>query len=363
MAEPLKNVYQRAFFTRLMQDFRDCGTPLPEEEFIRRIFDEAWEERELKERIHHITRVLYTVLDRPYEETLMALKPVAARQSPDFSMMFFPDYVAVYGLEEDWETSIEALAYFTQFSTSEFAVRPFILKDPARMMQQMEGWATHENHHLRRLASEGCRPRLPWAMALPAFKKDPRPILPILERLKNDPSLYVRRSVANNLNDISKDHPDLVLSIAQQWQGQSPATDWIVKHACRGMLKQGLPAALRLFGFGDPERAMIHDLQVNQATITIGETLMFTFQLRHAMEKNMRLRLEYGIYYHKANGQQSRKVFMITENGFAPRQDHPFRRTQSFRNLTTRKHYPGPHRLVIIVNGEEKAAIAFEVVN
>jgi 3-methyladenine DNA glycosylase AlkC len=89
-----------------------------------------------------------------------------------------------------------------------------------------------QNHDVRRLASEGCRPRLPWAMALPQFRKDPSPALPILEKLKNDESDYVRKSVANNLNEISKDHPQLVLDICERWYGQTANTDWLVKHAC-----------------------------------------------------------------------------------------------------------------------------------
>src|SRR5690606_35694045 len=128
-----------------------------------------------------------------------------------FATMIFPDFVEVYGLD-DWDASLPALAQFTQQSSAEFAVRPFLLRDQPRMLAQMALWAEHDSEHLRRLASEGCRPRLPWAMALPALKADPTPILPILDRLKDDPSEYVRRSVANNLNDISKDNPQIALA-------------------------------------------------------------------------------------------------------------------------------------------------------
>jgi 3-methyladenine DNA glycosylase AlkC len=128
--------------------------------------------------------------------------------------LFFPDFVETYGLEH-WDRSVAALEKFTRMSTSEFAVRPFLKRNQPRMMAQMAAWSKHESEHVRRLASEGCRPRLPWADALPALKRDPAPIWPILEQLKADPSEYVRRSVANNLNDISKDHPEQVLAIAQ----------------------------------------------------------------------------------------------------------------------------------------------------
>lgn len=361
MAEPLKNVYQREFFRKLLQDFQETGTQLAETQFFGLLFDEDWDQRELKDRMRHIGQVLHQCLDRPYAKAIAAMKPVAARQANGFAYMFFPDFVEVYGLEEDWDVSMEALEHFTQYSSSEFAVRPFILREPERMMQQLYRWANHENHHVRRLASEGCRPRLPWAMALPAFKQDPAPVLPILEQLKADPSEYVRRSVANNLNDIAKDHPEQVLTIAQRWQGHSKETDWIVKHACRSMLKQGLPEALRLFGFGNPEVVRIQGLSLQQTQVRIGETLRFSFQLQQTAAEPLKLRVEFGIYYLKANGKQNRKVFMITENEYVGGKAYPFEKYQSFRNLTTRKHYPGPHRLVIIVNGVEKAECAFEV--
>ncbi|MEL7531361.1 MAG: DNA alkylation repair protein [Bacteroidota bacterium] len=363
MAEPLKNRYNRTFFDSLLQDFEATGYSLDPKSFYDRLFSPQWEAMELKERLRHITEILHEILDKPFADALEILKPVAARQAPSFEHMFFPDYVELYGLEEDWDTAMAGLEHFTQYSSSEFAIRPFILRDAKRAMSQMVKWATHENHHVRRLASEGCRPRLPWAMALPDFKRDPAPILPILGTLKNDPSEYVRRSVANNLNDIAKDHPEIVLKIAKEWLGHTAETDWIVKHACRTLLKQGNPQALRLFGFGDPALVRVSDLRTTLSQVAIGEDLHFGFALQHQASSSLKLRVEYGIYYLKANGKQNRKVFMITENEYEPQKVYPFERKQSFRNMTTRKHYPGAHRLSIIVNGEEQLEVPFEVVS
>ncbi|MEL6589961.1 MAG: DNA alkylation repair protein [Bacteroidota bacterium] len=361
MPEPLKNRYNRTFFDALLQDFEASGHPLDAKAFYQAILIPEWEAMELKTRLRHITTVLHQLIDRPFAEAIQILKPVAARQEPSFEHMFFPDYVELYGLEEDWDIAMDALEHFTQYSSSEFAIRPFILRDAERVMQQMKRWAKHPNYHVRRLASEGCRPRLPWAMALPDFKKDPTPILPILELLKQDETDYVRRSVANNLNDIAKDHPQRVIEIAQEWQGQHKDTDWIVKHACRSMLKQGLPAALRLFGFGDPAAVTVSALRATPDQLAIGEDLNFSFTLQHHAEESLKLRVEYGIYYMKANGKQNRKVFMITENQYEPGKTYSFERKQSFQNLSTRKHYPGPHRLVIIINGEEQEEVGFEL--
>lgn len=361
MAEPLKNRYNRTFFDSLLRDFEASGYSLDAKSFYARLFTPEWEAMELKERLRHITEVLHEVIDQPFAEALEILKPVAALQEPTFEHMFFPDYVELYGLEEDWDTAMAGLEHFTKYSSSEFAIRPFILRDAKRAMTQMAAWASHENYHVRRLASEGCRPRLPWAMALPDFKRDPSPILPILGTLKNDPTDYVRRSVANNLNDIAKDHPEIVLKIAKEWLGQSKETDWIVKHACRTLLKQGNPKALRLFGFGDPALVQVSGLRTTLSHVAIGDDLHFSFAFQHEAKASLKLRVEYGIYYLKANGKQNRKVFMITENEYEPNKVYTFERKQSFRNMTTRKHYVGPHRLSIIVNGEEQEEIEFEV--
>ncbi|MDP8206920.1 MAG: hypothetical protein P9L92_09675, partial [Candidatus Electryonea clarkiae] len=220
--------------------------------------------------------------------------------------------------------------------------------------------ADHEDPKVRRLASEGCRPRLPWAMALPAFKKDPTLILPILEKLKNDESETVRRSVANNLNDISKDNPEIVLAICNRWMGKAANIDKLIKHACRSLLKAGNKETLLLFGFGDPTDMNVENLKLSKYRINIGDDLNFSFDLIINQKELKKVRLEYCIYYMKANVKLSKKVFQITENSYKPG-EHSFRRKQSFKNMTTRKHYPGKHKISIIVNGEEKDKTCFEL--
>lgn len=273
--------------------------------------------------------------------------------------MFFPDFVERYGLSE-FEDSIEALEAFTKVSSSEFAVRPFIMRYPQRMMAQMEIWADSKNEDVRRLATEGCRPRLPWAMALPGFKSDPLPVLEILEKLKEDESEYVRRSVANNLNDISKDHPELVIRVARSWMGKSPETDWVAKHACRTLLKQGDPDALGLFGFGSPAHIEIDDLIVDDS-VAWGDSLTFSFRLQTPKKRLGKLRIEYGIDFMKNNGRQSRTIFKISESDFTSRQKQ-VTRTHAFKPISTRKYYAGAHGIAIILNGQEVASGAFELV-
>ncbi|MCA9890935.1 MAG: hypothetical protein KC546_21305, partial [Anaerolineae bacterium] len=219
----------------------------------------------------------------------------------------------------------------------------------------------HENEHVRRLASEGCRPLLPWNIRLNQFVKDPTPILPILETLKADDSLYVRKSVANNLNDLSKNHPDLVLDIAERWYGDNEHTNWIVKHALRTLLKKGNQRALSIFGFGDVDDVTISKLTVTPDLIAIGDDLFFSFDLLLKADQTKKLRLEYAIHYVKANGSRSKKVFQISEREVTPNTSHTIKSKQSFRNMTTRKHYPGQHKIEILVNGISKAQAAFMV--
>ena len=168
-------------------------------------------------------------------------------------------------------------------------------------MQRMLVWSKHPHPSVRRLSSEGCRPRLPWAMGLPAFKKDPSLILPILENLKCDPSEYVRRSVANNLNDIAKDHPDIALKIAKKWKGVDPATDWIIKHGGRTLLKRGHESILNLHGFNTNAKAFIKDLTLSKK-VTIGDSLLFDFSFFHQEATATSFRLEYVIDYLTRSG-------------------------------------------------------------
>ncbi len=222
-------------------------------------------------------------------------------------------------------------------------------------------WTKHSHPSVRRLASEGCRPRLPWGVALPLFKKDPSMILPILESLKDDPSDFVRRSVANNLNDIAKDNPDIVLSIAGRWKGRSVHADRLIRHACRNLLKKADPVALSLFGLTTTPGCSVDELKLRSKNIRIGESLHFSFQVRTNEDHSGPLRLEYIITYAKANNKFSDKVFQIAEGVFSAGQVVTYNRKQSFADRTTRKHYVGEHRVTVTVNGVPMAAASFTV--
>jgi 3-methyladenine DNA glycosylase AlkC len=349
VGEPLKNLYDEAFADQLIAELNRQYPLFDGGSFKERLFDSAWPARELKQRMRHITVTLYGLLPTDYQQALAILKPVSTRFS-GFEAMFFPDYVECYGLEH-YQASIAALEHFTQYSSSEFAVRPFIERYGDKMMSQMQLWAESDNHHVRRLASEGCRPRLPWAMALSAFKKNPEAVIKVISKMRCDESEYVRRSVANNLNDISKDHPARLLTIAQAWLGHNAKTDWIVKHACRSELKKGVPEVLHLFGLTAPEHIEITDFAL-QPEVRVGGELAFSFQLISSNRPLGRLRIEYAVDFLKSNGKQRRKVFKISESDYCDLQKK-ITRCHSFRVISTRKYYPGEHALALLVNGVE----------
>jgi len=348
--------FNHDYVQTLGADLKKIYRPFDEKGFHSAIFTKDWKEKELKDRMHHIADALHRFLPQNYEEAINILSRIIEQRiktkNVGFGDMSFPDFVERYGMDHP-DISIRSLELFTQACSSEFAVRPFIIKYPERMMKQMIEWSRHKNHHVRRLASEGCRPRLPWAIALPEFKKDPSPILPILKNLKNDESEYVRRSVANNLNDISKDNPKAVLSIAKQWYGENNNVNAILKHALRTQLKKGNAEALKIFGFGSKTSAKIVNLHVKPNDITIGESVRFYFTVQAV--NNETLRIEYWVHFLKSNGLTSKKVFQIVEDDFQKGTAKEFSRKHRFQDFTTRKHYPGKHVISIVVNGTEKA--------
>ncbi len=329
---------------------------LDTEKFNKMIYDAEWKNRALKQKMHHVTECLHKVLPDSFDESIKILLKAAPKVN-GWESMTLPDYVEVYG-QKYWKKSMAALTEFTKYGSSEFAIRPFLINDPEKTVAFLKGLTDDENEEVRRFASEGCRPRHPWAMALPVFKNNPSLILSILEKLKNDESEYVRRSVANNLNDISKDNPDTVLEIAEAWYGQSPNTDWIVKHVCRSLLRAGNRRALVLFGFGSTKDLFVSNFQLDKGSITLGEKIEFTYSLEVKAKKETKVRLEYGVYFMKANGKPKRKVFQISEKSRQPG-SNTISKKHRFVDLTTRKHYKGRHFISVIVNGEEKEKLAF----
>jgi 3-methyladenine DNA glycosylase AlkC len=365
MPEPLKNIYRPTFFESFTATINQVLPRFKKQQFLNQIFDTEWEAKELKQRMRHIATVLKDHLPGSYKEQVELIIRLINRLKQNgskagFEFMFFPDFIEQYGIEE-LATSLKAMETITQFTSCEFAIRPFLIKYPDEVMAQMLKWSQHTHPHVRRFASEGCRPRLPWAMAIPQLKKDPSPILPILRNLKGDESLFVRKSVANNLNDIAKDHPEIVVQAVKEWKGLSKETDWIIKHGCRTLLKKAHASAYELFGLNGLAHCEVQNLKLEKTQLKIGDRLRFSFDLK-TNGSSPKLRLEYAVYYAKASGKQSRKIFQLKENTFESNKSYAFKREQRFQDFTTRKHYPGKHKIAVVVNGKEMAEKDFLLV-
>ena len=366
MASLLKDLYSPSFYNRLSDALSITVPGFDKQKFIDKIFTPDFESKELKERMKHTTAVMHQFLTDDYRKNIQLIKKtieqlkVSGVGSDGLAYMFLPDYLETYGIDF-FDESAEALEFVTQFVSCEFAVRPFILKYQDQMINKMQKWSLHSSHKVRRLASEGSRPRLPWAMGIPYLKKDPTSILPILENLKQDDSEYVRRSVANSLNDIAKDHPQVVIDIAKNWTGISADTDAIIKHGSRTLLKQGHTAILKHYGLDD-DGILLSNFKLVVPTVKIGDRLHFSFTVKNQNPRERKVRLEYAVYYKKQNGQNNKKVYKISERQYLAGSEINVNRAQKFVLITTRKFHPGDHQLAIIINGSEKEKLNFELI-
>ncbi|MEP3348623.1 MAG: DNA alkylation repair protein [Marinomonas sp.] len=286
-----------------------------------------------------------------------------------WAMMSLGMLVAQHGLE-DFELSLQLLKDMTSYFSSEFDIRPFIVADQGRALAIIASWIDDDDYHVRRLVSEGTRPRLPWAMQLPSLIKDPSPLIPLLTSLRDDEEEYVRRSVANHLNDIAKDHPDMVASIAKDWlqegnqllnkDTQNNRTR-LVKHACRTLIKQGHPEALAAFGIY-PAKIILESLSTISHEVSVGGDLCFELALCSDSKQEQMLLIDYVIHHKKANGTLTTKVFKWKNVILSPEQTLRIDKKHSFKVITTRKYYPGTHAVSVRINGTDYGYCEFELI-
>ncbi len=358
MPEPLKNCYSVKLVNSIAQGCQQHHSQFERTAFVNKVLSNDWQQLELKERMHRIAFILGKFLPEEFSESIKIVLLVAENYS-GLAHMCFPDFVEQYGLQH-FELSLMALEELTPACSSEFAIRPFIVQYPTQTMIQMKKWSESSNEHVRRLASEGCRPRLPWAMALPDFKHNPTEVIKVILPLIDDESLYVRRSVANNLNDISKDNPEIVLDVARKYLGKSKEIDWVIKHACRGLLKQGDKNVLSLFGYTDASHVNVEGF-LAERKVRLGERLNFEFDISTKFEKLGKLRLEFLIDFMKSNGKTAAKIFKIGEGEYHSSKKE-ITKYFSFKPISTRKYYLGRHRISIVINGEVVVGQDFKLV-
>ncbi len=315
--------------------------------FVREACD-GLERLELKARAAHIEGALRDHLGGDLDQIEGAID--AALVETAFSgWMLWPvgDLVAAAGLDQP-ERTFALLARITPRWTMEGAVRPLIDRHPAVAMQTLTAWARDPDEHVRRLASEGSRPRLPWSPRLRALMADPTPVLPLLDHLRDDASEYVRRSVANHLNDIAKDHPELALAVASRWRAEGGAhTDAVLRRALRTLVKAGESRALALLGFRGAVRLVT--LAIGPTRVPIGGTVTITAVV--TADEPLRAAIDYAVHHAGARGRRAPKVFKWTARDLVPGVEQRLERRHAFREVSIRRIYPGPHRVEVITNG------------
>jgi 3-methyladenine DNA glycosylase AlkC len=354
VAQPLKELINRGSVATLADGLAAAWRAFPRDRFVREAVA-GLDGLELKDRVRHVAGVLATVLPERFPEAARVIREAAGRVRLDlWSGWPATEYVGVHGVGHLAE-GMETLAVLTPYATGEFAVRPFLERHREDALAIMTGWARSEDEHVRRLASEGTRPRLPWGARV-RWLMEPGPTLPILDLLRDDPSEYVRRSVANHVNDLAKDHPEFAVEVLRRWREEGGRhVDAVVRHAVRGLLRAGHPGALALVGAA-PGVGAVEDLVLESDRVAVGERLRFTVTVSAEAPGPVVLR-----YAVRRDG--SRRVFHLGERvAGRPGETFTITKAHSFRPVTTRVEPPGARLLEIVVNGTVRATAPFELV-
>lgn len=351
---------------RITTAFSRADAGFPAAEFRQRAHA-GLEELALKERLRHLITALHAVLPAGFEQNAALL--FAVKQHWDhgdsgdplrgFAAWPVIDYVASHGLNHP-KLALPLLKHLTPLFSAEFALRPFLIHHFETSHATLQQWLHDDDAHVRRLVSEGTRPRLPWGQQLPQFIRDPAPVVALLEALKDDPSDYVRRSVANNLNDIAKDHPDLVIQTCQRWQQDaSQQRHWIIRHASRTLIKAGHPGSFALLGHTATPKLAPPELRLERKELRLGESLNFSVTLHSQSRQPQSIVVDYALHYMKANGQTKPKIFKLRSFTIAPGETLTLTHKRSFKQITTRRYYPGQHALELLINGASAGKSTF----
>lgn len=367
MSELLKDQFGPAVPQNIADAIGRVWAPFPGAAFLHDVLEE-YEPLGLMARGAKIAAALKSHLPEDYERALeILLQSMGPRLEKDgygpspFFYLPHTTFVAEYGLEH-FEPSMRAQYELTQRFTAEFSIRPFLERHPEATLGRLAQWTEDPNVHVRRLVSEGTRPRLPWARRLRDFQRDPRPVLALLERLKDDPELYVRRSVANNLNDIGKDHPGVLVETASRWlKGASRERAWIVKHALRSAVKRGDASALQVLGYKKGGGVALEKAVVSPAVARVGGSVVLAFELINKGRAVERVVADFRIHFVKANGKGSPKVFKLRSIQIEAGGRVRLGKKVSLAKMTTRKLYPGVHLVELLLNGRAVSAGSFEL--
>ena len=320
---------------------------------------------ELKARVLLITSKLKIFLPNDYANALpILIEVMKTGKIKGFSLWPFSEYIGQFGLGH-FDESLKAMAIMTELFTSEFAVRPFFIKDHKKVLKYFMKSTTHPNVHVRRWTSEGSRPLLPWGERLPLFVMDPTHTLLVLEKLKYDEELYVRKSVANHLNDIARNHPQVTVEVLRSWEKDCPAIhkkkiDWIKKHALRVLIKKGYAPALKLMG-AEKASVEVGEIKLQKKLLKIYDVLKFEIKIASTKKTDQKIIVDYKIDFIKANGKHGAKVYKLKTLNLKGEACEILKKNHSLKPITTMKYYSGKHHLSIQINGEIVQKIEFEL--
>lgn len=369
MAEPLRNHFGPEIPRRIAAMIAKVHPSFASQAFTAEALA-GYEALDLLARGWKIAHALRLHLPPDYPEAVRILvdslgPPLAKSEGNGMApFLYMPHafFVAENGLDH-FQASMDAQHALTQRFTAEFSIRPFLERHPQATLAQLRRWARDPSKHVRRLVSEGTRPRLPWAPRLRAFQEDPRPVLELLELLKDDPELYVRRSVANNLNDIGKDHPEIAVEVAKRWLKDADENRrWIVGHALRSAVKRGEAGALGVLGYASAAKVAIRNAAITPRRVAAGQSVTIAFDVANTHSRSQRVLVDFRIHFVKARGAGSPKVFKMKSVQLAPGESARLSKKVSLAEMTTRKHYPGKHAVEAVVNGRAKPLGVFELI-
>jgi 3-methyladenine DNA glycosylase AlkC len=353
----LKEMFNAARYRRVADVLGQLEPRFDRDEFLKLTLT-GLAERSLLQRMRRMSEALHASIPGSYPQVLDVLRKLAPKLQHNFVSIVLPDYVSVYGCEH-FELSLDALRHLTRFGSSEFGIRTFLKKDLARTLREMAQWADDPDEHVRRLASEGSRPRLPWSFRLDEIVRNPELTAPILAKLINDPSLYVRKSVANHLNDHSKDHPEWLVDWIGRQDLSQPHTRWIAKRALRTLIKRGDPAALKLLGATGKAELKGIRFSVTPNRLALGSRVTINFSATASGKRRQNLVIDFAVHYVKSSGATSAKIFKWKVVEADPGMELSLSKGLRLQDFTTRKHYPGLHRVVVHANGSPVAEESF----
>ena len=369
MAEPLKNQFGPDVPARIADMLTAVDPSFDRDAFVALCLD-GFEDLELTPRARHISDALAEFLPADRGRALeLIIDSLEAEQDADdltgmqgFRYLPYVFFVADHGLDY-FEMAMTTQYELTKRFTAEFSIRAYLEHHPEATLDRLHEWVRDPNVHVRRLVSEGTRPRLPWAPRLRAFQEDPGPVVDLLELLKDDPEEYVRRSVANNLNDIAKDHPELTVEIARRWWSDGDEQRRkLVRHGLRTLIKQGDPAALEILGYGADSPISIDRVALDPDRVAIGGKVRIEITLSNPSEPPARGLVDLRVHFMKANDSTSPKVFKGAEVVIGPGDSATVRKTVSIAQYSTRTHYPGTHLVDVLLNGVVHDGGSFEVI-